>query len=290
MKENIDKENESDSLMANAEDQGEKMAVESGGEGFIINKGTVSQFLDDSQNMNQDIGFGWINQVDVNQSGTIGPSGNIMNPPQSEKKPEFNIVIEKEETQADEVNIPPRIERVVYKARRTGVPDAQDITIEIPKMPEFNENLEIDKKAELKVNDLLKKKRARKKNMKESIYLAAQIPKKTKPVSDIAKLANEMIKKGIKNLSGVQGFLEEKNLKVKKSEELLYETIVKSKVFNGKVSLTDTFANRPMYFYFYTNKFPVRSFSNDSLFLNAMAGIMAERSRNETIKKNVTNV
>lgn len=106
-----------------------------------------------------------------------------------------------------------------------------------------------------------------KKTKYENLFLAKKI-KRVKDTSDFGLWMKDVLKKRLTDTNQIKSYIEGKfNRTPSESIQSILSMLGRTKVTNGKMVLSDNFANKPLYFYVNYDKIGFNVFSNDDLFL-----------------------
>lgn len=125
--------------------------------------------------------------------------------------------------------------------------------------------------------DILKTGGKKEKKSKKVNLLIARKRKRKQSTTPIGEWLPGILKKGIEGLTSIQEYLQT-TYRVSPSDDVknLLNLISKSKVVNNKITLSDNFANIPMYCYFVYRDVPLATFSNDELYLGFRCKMLYE--------------
>ena len=109
-----------------------------------------------------------------------------------------------------------------------------------------------------------------KKKKYTSLFIAKKM-KRPKDTSDFGKWMQDILKKKMTDVTQIKSLIEGKYSKTPSpAAQKLLSLFGRTKVSNGRLLLSDNFANKPLYFYVNWDKFNFNVFSNDELFLSAL--------------------
>lgn len=110
-----------------------------------------------------------------------------------------------------------------------------------------------------------KKKKA--KQVKDRLFLVMQKRVERKPPSYLQKLINMVTRKNLKTEFDIREFLASLGENVSDGTVDYVKLVGQTKVVNGKLTFSDSFANRPIYIPFLIKSAATKVFSNDTLYL-----------------------
>ena len=125
--------------------------------------------------------------------------------------------------------------------------------------------------------NLLKKppKKKKERKIREISFYIARRPRKKKEPSAFSRWSGEVLRRNLKDYYDIKSAIREKYHESPTDIGLkILKLIGETKVFNGKVILSDHFANQPLYFYVNYLNHPIRVFSNDELYLAYLYQLM----------------
>ena len=125
--------------------------------------------------------------------------------------------------------------------------------------------------------NLLKKppKKKKERKIREISFYIARRPRKKKEPSAFSRWSGEVLKRNLTDYYDIKSAIREKYHESPTDIGLrILKLIGETKVFNGKVILSDHFANQPLYFYVNYLNHDIRVFSNDELYLAYLYQLM----------------
>lgn len=105
------------------------------------------------------------------------------------------------------------------------------------------------------------------KTTKDKMFLSLKRQRTTKPKSQIQKMSDAITAKKLKNFDEIRDYLLSKYTNVKEKTINFLSAIAKSRVINGRINLTDSFANTPIIYRLACNAGNTAWLSNDILFI-----------------------
>ena len=105
------------------------------------------------------------------------------------------------------------------------------------------------------------------KTTKDKMFLSLKRQRTTKPKSQIQKMSDAITAKKLKNFDEIRDYLLSKYTNVKEKTINFLSAIAKSRVINGRINLTDSFANTPIIYRIACNAGNTQWLSNDILFI-----------------------
>lgn len=105
------------------------------------------------------------------------------------------------------------------------------------------------------------------KTTKDKMFLSLKRQRTTKPKSQIQKMSDAITAKKLKNFDEIRDYLLSKYTNVKEKTINFLSAIAKSRVINGRINLTDSFANNPIIYRLACNAGNTAWLSNDILFI-----------------------
>ena len=105
------------------------------------------------------------------------------------------------------------------------------------------------------------------KQVKDRLFLVMQKRAERKPPSYLQKLINMVTRKNLKTTFEIKEFLASLGENVSDGTTDYIKLVGKTKVVNGKLTFSDTFANKPIYILYLIKSAATKVFTNDTLYL-----------------------
>ena len=128
-------------------------------------------------------------------------------------------------------------------------------------------NVDAKKKDLYRLAREAKAKKKKAKQVKDRLFLVMQKRVERKPPSYLQKLINMVTRKNLKTEFDIREFLAGLGENVSDGTVDYVKLVGQTKVVNGKLTFSDSFANRPIYIPFLIKSAATKVFSNDTLYL-----------------------